>query len=69
MVNVIALTPKPRKAFGRPRGSGTARIMFFTGVRYVREEDGADEGRPAAMPPGLRADDRNPDDRTERLQA
>jgi hypothetical protein len=69
MVDVIALTPKPRKAFGRPQGSGTARIVFFTGVRYVREEAEADEGQPAAMPASLRADERKADDRTERLQA
>lgn len=42
MQNVVSLKPdhpRPQRALGVPRSG--ARILFFTGVRYCRDEDEA----------------------------
>ncbi|BGE84781.1 MULTISPECIES: hypothetical protein [Methylosinus] len=38
MGEIIALRPKPRAAASLPPAPGGAQILFFLGVRYVREE-------------------------------
>jgi hypothetical protein len=45
MQNVVSLgpeRPRPPRALGLPREG--ARILFFTGVRYCRNEDAAPNG-------------------------
>ena len=49
MQNVVSLQPdrpRPQRAFGVPRSG--ARILFFTGVRYCRDE-AESPARPAAF--------------------
>ncbi len=51
MQNVVSLQPdrpRPQRALGVPRSG--ARILFFTGVRYCRDEDDA-PARPDAYAP------------------
>jgi hypothetical protein len=38
MGEIIAFSPKTRAAASRPPIPGGAQILFFLGVRYVREE-------------------------------
>lgn len=38
MTNIIAFRTPPRTGATRATGSGRAEILFFTGVRYVRDE-------------------------------
>jgi hypothetical protein len=40
MGEIIALRPKPRAA-ASPLAPGGAQILFFLGVRYIREETAA----------------------------
>ena len=56
MNNIVAFRTGPSRS---PRPSeaaeGGARILFFTGVRYVRED--ADEGAPSFVPDEIGYDD------------
>ena len=51
MQNVVSLQPdrpRPQRALGVPRSG--ARILFFTGVRYCRDEGSGEAGRDEAGP-------------------
>lgn len=70
MSNIIAFEPKRGGPTGEPHRPAAAQILFFTGVRYVRERDidivaGSDRA-PQAGVPGRGAEQ---DGQAERLLA
>jgi hypothetical protein len=66
MTNVTAFHPSRDGKIPMPTPSGEAKILFFTGVRYVRESELEALAQPAAGP---RPKNDDPHGRTERRLA
>ncbi|HEY8066461.1 MAG TPA: hypothetical protein VIF40_17320 [Methylosinus sp.] len=67
MGEIIAFSSKARPAAAAPPLVGGAQILFFLGVRYVRQEDAADAAKESAAAkdaatkaPSGRGDQRRP---------
>ena len=69
MTNVVAFRPEQTSRTMVRRDDEGARILFFTGVRYVRDDLPATLAEPEARPKDARAEEGCDGYSTERLKA